>query len=307
MKKLVVSIALCMCLTLTACSPGLAKNLGTGIANLVKENIDKYGWSNVKYKVSSTDSKTMAADDLTGLKINCELAEITLTGQESSEVNIDIKVEAGAESEELAQELLSKYTYTAEIKNGTLTIDTSTDKDFFNNNGDNKREKYIAVYLDVKVPKSIESMSISSNMGDITVNDLRGNLAIQSDMGNVQVSRCTGHHDIDVSMGNIELNDCNGSYDMSANMGSIGLDSCAFSSDSRFDVDMGDVDLRASSISDANSITSDVSMGNISLRVPSNSDYDAYINSISDNRQLSNGSGKTKITLDAKAGDVDFN
>lgn len=306
MKKLIVTITLCMCLTLTACSPGLAKNLGNGIANLVRENIDKYGWSNAKYKLSSTESKTIKANDLISLTIDCELADINLIGEETSEVSIDIKVEAGAESEELAKELLNKYTYTAEIKNGTLVIDTKVDRNLLNGNDDDERNKYIAVYLDVQVPKDIEHMDISSNMGNITARELTGNLKIKSDMGDIKVSRCTGPHNIDVSMGNIELKECNGSYDISTNMGSIYLDDCAFSSDSRFEVDMGDMDLRASSISDADSITSNVSMGDISLKVPANSDYNADINRISDSTQLSNGSGKTKITLDAKSGNVDF-
>ena len=180
--------------------------------------------------------------------------------------------------------MLKDFTYTVEAKWNVIKIDTtqSNDKSIMINDG-------IKVDLNIKIPKTVKNITVTTNVGNITSENIN----------------C--EFDASVNVGDINIRNSNCLYNVKTDVGDIKLDNCIISGKSEFNTSTGDVNISADNISDAQNIYAETQVGNINMSLPESSSYKADINEfMKTQRTETNGDGKTVIKLVANVGKISF-
>lgn len=235
-------------------------------------------------KVQKTEALTFDGTGLNKIKIDSSVGDITVKSHESQEVTVNITITAKSGSKEKAEKLLESYTYTQEKTQYSVDIDTSTDGfDFADGN-------YIETSMEVFLPSNIENTEIALNVGDIDIDGINGSFDIHSNVGEVSIKNGEGF--------------CN----LETDVGDIVLSGFSASKSSEFSVNTGDIELNLTDISSADKIAAETQVGTIDVTMPENSGYQATIEEFMEEKKtLSEGDGKTEISLKTNVGDIEFN
>lgn len=254
----------------------VVKDLSDKITQAVIEKSD----SNIQSE--RHDTKTIDSKNLTELIIKSEVGDIKIITHESSETTIDTNIQAKSSSKEKADELVKSFEYSIETKGKKLSIDTT---------GYNKKiiSDQIIVDLVIKIPSNIEKFDIGSNVGDISIENINGEINITSNVGDTFVK------------------DSNASYDIKTDVGDVNIQNSSFSDSSTFYTNVGDIAINTNDISEAKNLSVETNVGDIKLLLPKSSNYEADIQEfLKDKKVESMGTGKTKIKLITHVGDIDF-
>lgn len=235
-------------------------------------------------KVQKTEALTFDGTGLNKIKIDSSVGDITVKSHESQEVAVNITITAKSGSKEKAEKLLESYTYTQEKTQYSVDIDTSTDGfDFADGN-------YIETSMEVYLPSNIENTEIALNVGDIDIDGINGSFDIHSNVGNINIQNGEGFCNLEVDVGDIVLS------------------GFSAAKSSEFSINTGDIELNLTDISNADKIAAETQVGTIDVTMPENSGYQATIEEfMEDKKTLSEGDGKTEISLKTNVGDIELN
>nr|WP_300092734.1 hypothetical protein [Sedimentibacter sp.] len=235
-------------------------------------------------KVQKTEAMTFDGTGLNKIKIDSSVGDITVKSHESQEIAVNIIITAKSGSKEKAEKLLESYTYTQEKTQYSVDIDTSTDGfDFADGN-------YIETSMEVYLPSNIENTEIALNVGDIDIDGINGSFDIHSNVGNINIQNGEGFCNLEIDVGDIVLS------------------GFSAAKSSEFSINTGDIELNLTDISNADKIAAETQVGTIDVTMPENSGYQATIEEfMEDKKTLSEGDGKTEISLKTNVGDIEFN
>lgn len=254
---------------------GVVEELSNKITSTVINKLDRE-------KAERNESHTIDTTNINGLKVNGSVGNITITIQNVDEATIDVNIVAYSENSEDANKLIEDYTYEIESKRNLINIDIAQ-------LAEKVKYENINVNLNINIPKSIEDISITNNVGNVNISNGEGKIIIKSNVGD------------------ISINNSKASYDIKNDIGNINLINCAFIGQSKLNINTGEAEITASDISEAKNIIAEIAVGDISITLPENSSYDAVINEfMEEQRTLVNGEGKTKIKLVANVGEIEI-
>lgn len=284
MKKLISILLVALLLfSATSCTSNyeIDENVVKDVSDKITDAVIK---TTGKEKVKKVESHTISTSDLNKLIIKSAVGNINITSHESSDTLIDVKLESKANNVEDSKKLIEDFTYTIEEKFKSINIDTSK------NINNSELSNIIQVTLDIKIPETIESIVINTNIGDITINNVRGQVEIVSNVGEVNI------------------NNSSASYDLKVDVGDINLDNCISLNSSTFLVNTGDINLNFSDIYKSKVIKANVIVGDINMTLPKDSSYETVINEFMMKEIVKiNDDGKTKVELITDVGSIDFN
>jgi len=283
MKKIVsVLIIILLFSTITSCTSDfkvnevVVKDISDKITQTVIETVD----SNIKAEKKETH--TIDGVNSTDLIIKGEVGNIDITTHDSNVILIDTKIKAKSNTKERAEELIKDFSYSVEGKGKIVSIDTTGYEVKLDND-------QISVDISIQIPSTIDTISITSNVGDINIDDINGEINALSNVGDIIIKNS------------------NALYDIKTDVGDIKIENSVFTSKSDFYVNVGDVDVTAVDISEAKSISIETKLGDIKLSLPINADYEANINEfMKEPRVELNGNGNTNIKLITNVGSIEI-
>lgn len=283
MKRIVSVIFIVLLLSnLTGCTSDfkvnevVVKDISDKITQTVIETID----SNVKAEKNETH--TLDGVNSTDLIIKGEVGNIDVATHDSNEVLIETTIKAKSNTKERAEELIKNFSYSVEGKGKTVSIDTTGYEVKLEND-------QISVDINIKIPSTIDTISITSNVGNININDTNGEINALSNVGDIIVKNS------------------NGLYDIKTDVGDIIIENSVFTGKSDFYLNVGKIDLTAIDITNAKSISVETKVGDIKMSLPVNADYEADINEfMKEPRVELNGNGNTNIKLITNVGTIEI-
>lgn len=283
MKKIAVLLISASLILASGCTSNFKVN-----EDAVKEVSDKITKTIInsvgEEKVEKTETLTFDGTGLNKINIDSSVGDITIKSHESQEAIVNITITAKSGSKQKAEELLDSYTYTQEKTQYSIDINTSTDNfDFVDGN-------YIETSMEIFLPSNIENTEIILNVGDIDIDGINGSFDIHSNVGEVSIKNGEGF--------------CN----LKTDVGDIVLSGFTMTKSSEFSVNTGDIKINPADISNADTITAETQVGTIEMNMPADSGYQASIEEfMEDKRTVSEGDGKTEISLKTNVGDIEFN
>ena len=283
MKKIVsLLIIISLFTSFTGCTSDfkvnevVVKDISDKITQAVIETVD----SNIKAEKKETH--TIDGVNSTELIVKGEVGDINITTHDSNVVLIDTNIKAKSNTKERAEELIKNFSYTVEGKGKTVIIDTTRYEGKLGTD-------QLSVDISVKIPSTIDTINITSNVGDININDINGEINALSNVGDIVIKNT------------------NALYDIKTDVGDIQLENSVFSGKSEFYLNVGSIDISATDITDAKSLSIETKVGDIKISLPINSDYKADINEfMKEPRTELSGNGKTNIKLITDVGSIEF-
>ncbi|MCT2538219.1 DUF4097 domain-containing protein [Aquibacillus koreensis] len=216
-------------------------------------------------KDSVDQSKTIEGSKITGIDIDVDVADVTVTSTDGKDIEVHLR---GKAIESSYQNLNFNVEQQDEIL--SITVESKKDFDFsipslFNFNG------FGGLDLEVKVPeKMYETVDIRSNVGDQTINALAvKNFMARSDVGDITLERLESEEaSIYSNVGDVDVVAGQGGYTIETDTGSVELDLLALKGNTHIQSDIGDVDVSlhespTNFVLDLQSDIGDVSVKNI--------------------------------------------
>lgn len=283
MKKIGLILVIILILALfTGCTSDfkindvVVKDISDKITQAVIEKVD----SDIKFE--RHDEKTVDSKNLTELIVESKVGDIEIITHESSDTIVDVNIKAKSSTKETAEELVKSFDYSVETKGNKLNIDTT---------GYNKKlnSDEIIVDLVIKLPSNIEKVEINSNVGDISIENINGEINLTSNVGDTIIKNS------------------NASYDIKIDVGDVNVQNSSFSDSSTFYSNVGDINITTNDISTAKNLSAETNVGDIRMSLPKNSNYEANIQEFMESPKVESvGTGKTKIKLITHIGNIDF-
>ncbi len=254
----------------------VVKDISDKITQAVIETAD----SNIQSQ--RHDTKTIDSKDSTELIVESEVGNIEIVPYESNETTIDLNIKAKSSTKEKAEELVKSFDYSISTKGKKIIINTT---------GYNKKilSDQILVDLVIKIPSNIETLDIKSNVGDINIENINGEINITSNVGDTIIKNS------------------NASYDIKTDVGDVNIQNSTLSDSSTFYSNVGDISISTIDISEAKNLSVETNVGDIEISLPKGSNYEADIQEFMKDAKIeSAGTGKTKIKLITHVGNIDF-
>ena len=230
------------------------------------------------------ESRAVESADKDTLNIISSVGNISIERHQADDTAIEINIASKAGSKERAEEILESYTYIINENESSIDVDTSF-KNLLN-------DVNLSVDLVIYIPSNIKEINVSSNVGDINISGISGNLRVNSNVGNVMIDKSEASYNIKVDVGNINLKDGTAT------------------GDSKLNANTGEIDIYFHDISGSSSITAETGVGNIKMHLSDasgDSGYRAVINEfMKDERVETKNDQHTSITLTTRVGEIDF-
>lgn len=254
----------------------VVKDISDKITQTVIDTIER------NIKAEKLETHNLDAINCNKLTIKSQIGDINITTHDTNEVLIDINIKIKSNTEKRAEELLQNYKYIIETNKNAIDIDTTA----FNGKLDSDD---IIVDLNIKIPSYIDNIIISSNVGDINIDSINNKINIISNVSDLNIKNS------------------NALYNIKTDVGNINLENSLISGESKFYLNVGDISISTSDISNAQSISAETQVGDIEMSLPKDSNYEANIHEFMKKPRIKlYGNGKTKINLIANVGSIEF-
>ena len=233
-------------------------------------------------KAEKKASHTIASTDKNAFSLISSVGDISIITHQSDDTIINININSKGGSKEKAEEIIENYTYTLNAENNVINVDTSFDEPLSGVN--------LSVDLIIYIPSAIEDIKVLTNVGDVHLSEVSGNIQIDNNVGKIFVDKSEGLYNIKVDVGEIILKDCI----------AIG--------NSEFKTNTGEIEITLRDISKAVSIIAETGVGNIEMSLEGDAGYHATINEFMKNERIETKNDQgTNINLTTGVGEIDFN
>jgi hypothetical protein len=209
-------------------------------------------------RAEESSEKTVSSANIKNLKVSSAVGSIRVSTWDKNEIYIKAtKINNGIKNKAELLEELKNAEIVYNQDNDTLTVKSFLPK--FKNNG-------ISVEFDISVPKNITVFDIDSEVGDVRLSKLEGQIDVVNNVGKIDISECTGNINLKAVTGDVTVRksilkdgstltsntgrllfdgsiDSSGTYKMTTNVGKLDVTlpaECAFEIDASADV--GSVD-----------------------------------------------------------------
>jgi hypothetical protein len=198
---LVVSIALALLFT-TACT-----------LNVGGDRLNFSGNLSYDKGTTLTEEQNIArnAADTEKLKISDTAGNISVKASTSGDISIKAIKKVKGTNDEMKKEVMENIDIVVEGSGNSLSVHPST-KDGKKDDLWKWAERLyegtqVTVDFELEVPENIKVYTVDSNAGNISFNDVNGEIAIKSNAGNVDLNlvTLTGSSDIEINAGNINI------------------------------------------------------------------------------------------------------
>ena len=208
------------------------------------------------------ESKTLAVDTdkLLTLKVVDAAGEVTITGAEVEEVEVKVVKTAYDSTQARADEEVKSIKYSIQQTGNTITLTYELPKSMNFNNNVNTVDFIVTVPIKTQV-------NIDTRMGDVSVEDIEGDVVVQNDFGEGRVLNITGSVSVSTNGGTVTATSIKAGTDdieLHSAFGSLTLDK-ASGRNITLDTNSGSIDLnevRATSNITANTDFGDVAFEN---------------------------------------------
>lgn len=256
----------------------------SGCSSLHKDVSDIIGQALIntagQEKAEKKESHTLAATDKKAFNLISSVGDISIASHQSDDTIININMRSSAGTREKAEEVIENYTYTIKEENNTIEVDTSFEKPLSGVN--------LSVDLEIYIPSTINDVKISTNVGDIHLSGINGNIDVKSSVGEALIDKSEGSYNLQVDVGDIRLVDCL----------AIG--------NSNFQTSTGNMEFSLD-ITKSDSITAETGVGDIEMAIKADKGYHAVINEfMEDERIEKKDEPNTQISLTTGVGKISF-
>lgn len=236
---------------------------GSIIAGLAFSNII-HTLKNTK-TVYANSSQTIAVTDVPTIDMNLPMGSYTVLTGPSNQVVVSITKYASAADQAKAQSLLNQVTYTIQQQGNTIGLTTSNPStpDLF-------AQWRMAITLTVPAKSNL---ILTDDVGQITVQDITGQLALKTSTGTIQLSHVTllGNSALQSNVGEISLSEQsvlqdNTHVNIQTNVGRVSSDLSFGANDTLIITsNIGDIDLTMPHTTIAHMTAQSGSSGNITI------------------------------------------
>lgn len=202
--------------------------------------------------------KRLTVADETALAVTAEAGAVSIVGEDRDDVHLEYRKKSTA-----AMVDLSELTLDIRRDNGRLILESRFEGDspIFGSRP--------VIDMALRVPRSFAVDRIESSVGDITVENVAGDLTVETTVGDVTIRDVRGHVAVDVTTADVVIDGVDAVGDVSASTGSLDLSVPAIEGDTAFSASTGSIRLAlAPDIAadlDANATTGDVTAENLPL------------------------------------------
>lgn len=202
-------------------------------------------------KTQTIFDQSYNAEEIKNITIDSEAGDITIKNSNDGKIR-------------LTANGINSDSFDAEADGNTLKISSSKlDKmNFFG-----WVQRSIGPDIVVYVPTVMDSVSITSNMGNVEIEDeLVTSLTVDNDMGNIEAEKLGGSFDLNTNMGNIEIERINITANSKAttNMGDIDIEKTN-EVNIYAKTSMGDCDVKDNTPTASVMLTAETDMGSIDI------------------------------------------
>lgn len=163
-------------------------------------NINKGGYSLGMNRVEEASDKTVSGGNIKSLNVTSAVGSVKVSTWDKNDIYVKVKkVNNGLKDKQILLEELKNAEIMYNEDNGTLSIKTFLPK--FKNNG-------ISIELDISVPKSITVFKIESEVGDVGLTGIEGQMDVVNNVGKTDLSQCSGKINLKAITGDITVRDC---------------------------------------------------------------------------------------------------
>lgn len=202
-------------------------------------------------KTQTIFDQSYNAEEIKNITIDSDAGDITIKNSNDGKIR-------------LTANGINSDSFDAEADGNTLKISSSKlDKmNFFG-----WAQRSIGCDIVIYVPTVMDSVSITSNMGNVEIEDeLVTSLTVDNDMGNIEAEKLGGSFDLNTNMGNIEIERINITANSKAttNMGDIDIEKTN-EVNIYAKTSMGDCDVKDNTPTASVMLTAETDMGSIDI------------------------------------------
>lgn len=205
------------------------------------------------------DERTVAADDGDAVTVGTDVGDVTV----QTAAREDVAIEAVKQSSSATADL-SELELSTERTDGRLRVQGEWNGESSTVGGQPSMD------LTVVVPESVTVDRVATDVGDVEVRDVTGDLTVEAGTGDVTVERVDGRVDARTSTGDVTLRSIGVLGTVRTGTGDADVEVPAVEGDTTVRSEVGDLTARLAPDLDvdlvARSNVGDVSVGNLSLR-----------------------------------------
>lgn len=174
--------------------------------------------------------ETVALEDETALSVTTEPGAVSIVGEDRDDVHLEYVKKATAAMADLSELVLD-----VRRDGGRLLLESCFEGDppLF---GDRP-----TIDLSVRVPRSLAVDHVESSAGNITVENVAGDLTVETSVGDVTVRDVRGHVAVDVTTADVVIEGVDAVGDVTASTGDLDLSVPAIDGDTAFSASTGSI------------------------------------------------------------------
>jgi len=232
-------------------------------------------------KAEKKESRTVDSAGKSTLIVKNSVGDIDIKSHESDDTIINISITAKSGSKQKSEEFIENYNYTLKSEGGAIVVDTSFEEPLSGLN--------LTTDLVIYIPSTIKDIEVSTNVGDVHLSGVSGNMQIDNNVGEITIDKSEGSYILKVDVGGITIKDCI----------AIG--------NSESKTNTGKIEISLSDISKAVSIIAETGVGDIKMSINDDSGYHATINEFMKDERIQTKSDQgTNINLTAGVGEINL-
>ncbi len=213
------------------------------------------------------ENQTQTLGDSNEISISSRMGDIKIFQCKGDVLSFSAVKRVKVNDKDLRNKIMDNINIHTEIKGKKVIISalTKDNLDVWKWKQENYNSANISIDYELRIPEKINIYTVNTGMGNIDLEEIKGEINAHTDMGEVKLSKVvfTGKNDISTNSGNAALN--------------------------------------ISSIEQAESINVSADLGDISLKVPNNAKYNLETkisNNVSKHQIINGGGTKLKVVAD---------
>lgn len=164
---------------------------------------------------SRTVTKIFNVGEGAQLTINNKYGKVNMQTWDKNQIQAVITITANGSNNDNAKSLANQVTIQSTQSGNNVTLTTQYDPNTFTSfwkrffNGSGNQRNYIHIDYIVYLPRSLAGTHVTNNYGDVTGDNIPGDLFVDLNYGNFHVSKVSGEFEIDVNYGTGTLSNIN--------------------------------------------------------------------------------------------------
>lgn len=199
------------------------------------------------------ENRTIATEDATALSVDARVGDLIVRGEDREDVAVEMLKQSSSVGGDLSKldlavdrggdrlSLATRYTGESSLLGGTPTMD-----------------------LTIRVPRSFRVASLSASVGDVTVEDVTGDLSVDASVGDTTIRNVDGAVSARTSTGDVQIEGASAVGDIRTDVGDLDLAVAAIDGATTFETSTGDIEAALAPELDAE-LAAEASVGDVTV------------------------------------------